>query len=85
MWTWSALTLGYLQQAEQVYHFQLRAPGYADDAAIWQALRERDDVAIVTPDILARVDAADANTPDTGGFDPDNFDDEGRVRRDNCA
>ena len=72
---------GYLQQAEQVYHFQLRAPGYADDAAIWQALRERDDVAIVTPDIMARIETADANAPDPDSFDPDNFDDEGRVRR----
>jgi putative ABC transport system permease protein len=41
-----------VQQAEQVYHFQSRAPGYADDAAIWQALRERADVAIVTPALL---------------------------------
>ena len=72
---------GYLQQAEQVYHFQLRAPGYADDAAIWQALRERDDVAIVTPDIMARVETADTNTPDPDSFDPDNFDDEGGGRR----
>ncbi|MEZ4663948.1 MAG: hypothetical protein R2911_40965 [Caldilineaceae bacterium] len=39
-------------QAAQVYHFQARAAGYADDAAIWDALRTRNDVAIVTPDYL---------------------------------
>ena len=47
---------GYLQQAEKVYHFKARAPGYADDAAIWKALRERNDVVIVTPDLLPRVE-----------------------------
>jgi putative ABC transport system permease protein len=44
---------GYLTQAERVYSFQARAPGYADDAAVWQALRERDDVVIVTPELLS--------------------------------
>lgn len=50
----SGVDAGYLAQAEQVYHFQARAAGYADDAAIWQALRTRPDVAIVTPDLLAK-------------------------------
>jgi putative ABC transport system permease protein len=39
----------YLTQAAQVYPFKLRAPGYDSDAAVWKALQERDDVAIVTP------------------------------------
>ncbi|MCB0063771.1 MAG: ABC transporter permease, partial [Caldilineaceae bacterium] len=58
---WSAPTVaavdaGYVTQAAQVYSFRQRAPGFADDAAIWQALRERTDVAIVTPDILRTTD-----------------------------
>jgi putative ABC transport system permease protein len=44
---------GYLNQAERVYAFQARASGYADDAAVWQALRERDDVVIISPELLA--------------------------------
>ncbi len=44
---------GYLQQAERVYPLTHRAAAYANDAAVWQALRERDDVAIITPDLLA--------------------------------
>jgi putative ABC transport system permease protein len=43
---------GYLDQAEQVYTFQARAPGFASDAAVWQALRERDDVVIVEAGLL---------------------------------
>ena len=39
---------GYLGQAEKVYSFAQRAPGFADDAAVWEALRTRDDVAVVT-------------------------------------
>lgn len=54
--TVAAVDDGYLDQASQVYSFRQRAPGYADDAAIWQALRERTDVAIVTPDILRTTD-----------------------------
>lgn len=50
---------GYITQAAQLYHFQARAAGFADDAAIWQALRERTDVAIVTPNVIA--DPADDN------------------------
>ena len=44
---------GYLQQAEQYYTFQMRAPGYETDAAIWEALRNRDDVAIVNQGMVA--------------------------------
>lgn len=43
---------GYWQQAEQVYELQARAAGFADDAAVWQALRERTDVAIVSPNLF---------------------------------
>ncbi len=58
----SGVDAGYLQQAEQVYKFALRAPGYADDAAVWRALRERNDVAIVTPDLLAQAQPAQVIT-----------------------
>jgi putative ABC transport system permease protein len=43
---------GYLSQAAQVYTLALRAPGFADDAAVWQALAERDDVAILSANLL---------------------------------
>ncbi len=51
--TWRALELqgvndGYLDQAQVTYEFALRAPGYADDAAVWEALRTRDDVGVLT-------------------------------------
>ncbi len=64
----TAVNLGYLQQAEKVYHFKARAPGYATDAAIWQALRERDDVAIVTPSLLASVAQTTEVTASVGGI-----------------
>ncbi len=52
----AAVDAGYLTQAEQIYHFRQRAPGFADDAAVWQALRERTDVAIVTPELVQTTD-----------------------------
>lgn len=45
---------GYVAQAATVYSFKARAPGFADDAAVWAALATRDDVAIMTPDLLER-------------------------------
>ncbi len=70
-WTNVELTgvnVGYWQQAEKVYHFKARAPGYANDAAVWQALRERDDVAIVTPSLLASVVQTTEITASVGGI-----------------
>ncbi len=48
----AGLNDGYLAQAEQVYSFSQRAEGFASDAEIWEALRTRDDVAVVTPNLL---------------------------------
>ena len=39
---------GYAKQAALHYGFQMRAEGYGSDEAVWQALAERDDVAVVT-------------------------------------
>jgi putative ABC transport system permease protein len=55
---------GYIDQAAQIYTFQARAAGYADDAAIWQALRERTDVAIITPDLANTSDEEEFGPPD---------------------
>lgn len=44
----AGLSSGYVTQAETVYGFAQRAEGYADDAAVWEALRTRDDVVVVT-------------------------------------
>jgi len=54
---WRFITLagideGYIDQAEQTYSFSARAAGYGTDAEVWQALRERDDVVVVTSDLL---------------------------------
>ncbi|MEX1020889.1 MAG: FtsX-like permease family protein [Litorilinea sp.] len=49
------LNEGYIDAASQTYTFGLRAAGFADDAAIWEALRTRTDVAIVHPEWLRRV------------------------------
>ncbi len=43
----TGIDAGYAQQAATVYPFTMRAAGYADDAAVWQALAERADVAVV--------------------------------------
>ncbi|MCB0044735.1 MAG: FtsX-like permease family protein [Caldilineaceae bacterium] len=43
---------GYLTEAAGAYRFALRAPGYADDAAVWEALRTRDDVGILARDMV---------------------------------
>jgi putative ABC transport system permease protein len=49
----AGIDAGYVSQAQKVYPLQARAAGYADDAAVWEALAARDDVAIITPDLLA--------------------------------
>ncbi len=71
---------GYTQQAAGVYPFQMRAAGYASDAEIWQALGERDDVAVV---VAQRV--ADRPEHFMGGSDEDSeemrFDDDFDRRR----
>ena len=43
----TGIDAGYATQAATVYPFAMRAAGYADDAAVWQALAEREDVAVV--------------------------------------
>lgn len=40
---------GYAAQAQQHYSFQMRAPGFDSDEEIWQALAERDNVAVIEP------------------------------------
>ncbi|MFN8441809.1 MAG: FtsX-like permease family protein [Caldilineaceae bacterium] len=50
----TGVTDGYAQQAADVYPFKARAAGFASDAEVWEALRTRDDVAIITEDLLKR-------------------------------
>ncbi len=45
---------GYTKQAAQYYGFQMRAEGFESDEAVWQALAERDDVAVVKANWLER-------------------------------
>ena len=71
---WHALTLTgmdkpFMAQARGIYTFRQRAAGFADDAAVWQALLERDDVAIVTPLLVARPDNSYESSGGDGGND----------------
>jgi putative ABC transport system permease protein len=72
----SGVNAGYVQQAQGIYHLQARAPGFADDAAVWEALANRDDVVIVKPSLLR---------PRTTVFDNFFGDEEARNRQEGTA
>ena len=66
----SGVNAGYLDQAEQYYAFSARAPGFASDADVWQALRERDDVVVATANLIYDPnDVFRQNHPPGPGFD----------------
>jgi putative ABC transport system permease protein len=48
----AGVNAGYVEAAQQVYHFRSRAPGFADDAAVWAALQTRNDAVIVRPEFF---------------------------------
>jgi putative ABC transport system permease protein len=48
----AGVNAGYAETAQQVYHLRSRAPGFADDAAVWQALLSRNDVVIARPELF---------------------------------
>lgn len=48
----------FMAQAREIYTFQQRSQEFENDAAVWQALMERDDVAIVTPLLVANPDGS---------------------------
>ena len=48
----------FMAQAREIYTFQQRSAGFENDAAVWQALLERDDVAIVSPFLVANPDSS---------------------------
>ena len=60
---------GYVAAAQAVYRLQSRAPGFADDAAVWQALSGRDDVVIAKPELFARPSSPFAGLPVQDGDD----------------
>jgi len=64
-WTpFVGLNDGYIEQAATIYPFAMRAEGYADDAAVWEALRTHDDVVVVRDTVLDRpVEATTAASP----------------------
>lgn len=73
--SWHSLSLtgmdaGFMAQARDIYTFGQRAAGFADDAAVWQALLERDDVAIVTPFLVANPDRSYGSSGSGAGNDP---------------
>ena len=59
---------GYVQQAQQIYHLQGLAPGFASEAAVWQALNSRDDAVVIKPSLLGeRTDVFADLFADCGG------------------
>ncbi len=78
----SGVNEGYISQARQIYTLQARAPGFADDAAVWDALAGRADAVIVKPSLLRPVDNVFADMfadeearerRQRGAGDPDTF------------
>ena len=49
---------GYLTQAATVYTFRARAAEFTSDATVWDALRTREDVAVITRDLVASPEQA---------------------------
>ena len=69
----TGIDAGYAQQAAEHYGFQMRAEGFDSDEAVWQALAERDDVAIVTTRWVAdppEEDEGNSGRGDRGGGPP---------------
>ncbi len=50
----AGVNAGYVVGAQAIYRLQSRAPGFADDAAVWQALIGLDDVVIAKPELFAK-------------------------------
>ena len=50
----TGVDFGYTKQAAQHYGFQMRAEGFDSDEAVWQALADRDNVAVVNSRWVAR-------------------------------
>ncbi|MEM7537391.1 MAG: FtsX-like permease family protein [Chloroflexota bacterium] len=66
----------YALQSSQIYGLQMRSEGYESDEAAWQAVAERDDVVIISPDLIR-----DPNPENQFDFDDDDdFDGERRRR-----
>ncbi len=76
-WSWRdvvGVTEGYINQAEQTYDLALLAPGYESEAEVWQALRERDDVVLVTSDLLDEPENDGVNVNVEANLDGENVD-----------
>jgi len=64
--TMTGVDEGYTKQAAQYYGFQMRAESFDSDEAVWQALAERDDVAVVTSRWVALAPEVDAESQALG-------------------
>lgn len=64
----TGVNAGYLAQAARFYTFQARAPGLDTDAAVWQALAEQEDAAIVTAEVLAPATEGPGTEPGMSRF-----------------
>ncbi|MCC6455054.1 MAG: FtsX-like permease family protein [Caldilineaceae bacterium] len=70
---------GYLTQAEQVYSFSRRAEGFATDAEVWEALRTRNDVAVLTAGMLRASSGEPSEPPPAEALPEDAAPDEGNL------
>ena len=64
--TMTGVDEGYTKQAAQYYGFQMRAESFDSDEAVWQALAERDDVAVVTSRWVALAPEVDSESQALG-------------------
>ena len=62
----AGLDAGYATQSATVYGFSHRAPDFPTDAAVWQALADRTDVAILADAYVLNVGAARSDIPEAG-------------------
>ena len=68
----NGLNAGYTEQAQTIYPLMARAPGYDSDEAVWQAIREGKDVAVILPHKLneRRTDAFNFESDNSEEFGP---------------
>lgn len=64
---------GYIDAARQVYNLRSRAPGFADDAAVWEALATRNDVVIARPELFQALPQLPFGIEETADGEPDDM------------
>lgn len=76
----SGVSRGFIEQLQQYYGFQMRAPGYEDDQSIWNALASQPDVAVVMPGLVRKTADEDSIGEQFANLENDEFDDPNNPR-----